>query len=116
MKIVVLDADDIIGDSLRAAGEVVPVPDGYTNVRRVLRTLDQEIDGNAAELFVVGLRKLQGILQADYPQFWQALQARPGVQAAIIRELREQPNLLRRALKDSAWFVETVTARLQGAQ
>lgn len=116
MKIVIIDRDDIINGKLRTRGEVVTVPDGYTNVRQVLRTLSEATNHNAEALFAVGLRKLQAILQADYPQFWQALERRPQVQQAIIRELRERPKFLQRALKEPQWFVDTVTKRFADAK
>lgn len=117
MKIVILADDDIINGKLRTRGEVVAVPDGYTNVRRVIRQQSKESASRITEeFFVIGLRKLQSILQADYPQFWQALERRPQVQQAIIQELREQPKFLQRALKEPQWFVDTVTKRFADAK
>lgn len=113
MKIVILADDDIINGKLRRRGEVCTVPDGYANVRRVIRQLAEATDRNVEQFFIVGLRKLEAVLKADYPQFWQALERRPQVQAAIIRELREQPKFLRRALEDTQWFVDVVTKRVQ---
>lgn len=116
MKIVIIDQDDIIAGKLRRRGEVCTVPDGYANVRRTIRQLDEATNRNAERFFAVGLRKLQAILQADYPQFWQALERRPQIQAAITRELREQPKFLQRALKEPQWFVDTVTKRFADAK
>ena len=110
--IVVLENDDIIENQVRVAGEVVAVPDGYANVRRVIRNQDKDTEDNAQGFFVIGVRKLQAILQADFPQFWAALQKKPAVQDKIIQELRERPKFLRQALDEPAWFVKTVTERL----
>lgn len=44
--IVVLATDDIIDGQVRVAGQVVTVPDGYANVRRVLRNLADATDDN----------------------------------------------------------------------
>ena len=115
MKIAILAVDDIIDGKRRVAGEVVTVPDGYANVRRILRDLSTVADRNRDDFFVIGLRKLQAILQADFPAEWAALQKRPAVQEKIIAELREQPKFLRRALDDPQWFIDTVRKRLQGA-
>lgn len=116
MKIVILADDDIVNGKLRSRGEVCIVPDDYTNARRVIRQLAEATNRNAEQFFAIGLRKLQAILQADYPQFWQALERRPQVQQAIIRELREQPKFLQRALKEPQWFVNTVTKRFADAK
>jgi len=113
MKIAILATDDIINGKLRTRGEVVTVPDGYSNVRRVLRTLNDVADRNRDNFFGIGLRKLQAILMANFPQVWAALQKRPAVQAKIMQELREQPKFLIRALDDPQWFVEVVKERLQ---
>lgn len=110
--IVVLETDDIIDGVLRVAGQVVTVDDGYTNYRRILRKLADEADQNVRGFFNAGLRKLQAILQFDYPQFWAALQKKPKVQDAIIQQLREQPDYLRRALNEPDWFVKVVTEKL----
>lgn len=115
MKIAILADDDIIDGKRRVAGEVVTVPDGYANVRRVLRDLSTVADRNRDDFFVVGLRKLQAILMDDFPAEWAALQKRPAVQEKIIAELREQPKFLKRALDDPKWFVDVVKKRLQGA-
>lgn len=116
MIVAVLAEDDIIEGVLRVAGQVVTVDNTYANVRRVLRKLDDEADRNTESFFILGLRKLQAILQRDYPAFWTALENRPAVQKAIIQELRAQPQFLRKALNDPAWFVEAVKARLPGAK
>ena len=110
--IVVLATDDIIDGQVRVAGQVVTVPDGYANVRRVLRNLADATDDNTQHFFAIGLRKLQAILQVDFPQFWVSLQKKPAVQNKIIQELREQPKFLLRALDEPAWFVKTVMERL----
>ena len=110
--VVVLQSDDIIDGKVRVAGEVVAVPDSYANVRRVLRNQDKDTEDNAQDFFAIGLRKLQAILQSEFPQFWAALQKKPAVQDKIIQELREQPKFLRQALDEPAWFVKTVTERL----
>jgi len=114
MKIAILATDDIIAGKRRVAGEVVTVPDGYSNVRRVLRDLKDTADRNRDDFFEIGLRKLWAILMADFPAVWAALQKRPALQAKIMQELREQPKFLRRALDDPQWFVDTVKKRLQG--
>jgi len=116
MIVVVLAEDDIIEGALRVAGQVVTVDDAYTNVRRVLRKLEEETDRNTESFFVQGLRKLQAILQRDYPDFWAVLENRPAVRQTIIQELRDQPQFLRRALNDPAWFVAQVQKRLSGAK
>lgn len=114
MKIAILAADDIIDGKHHVAGEVVTVPDGYTNVRRILRDLSTVANRNRDDFFEIGLRKLQAILQADFPAEWEALQKRPAVQKKIIAELREQPKFLKRALDDPKWFVNVVKKRIQG--
>lgn len=127
MKVVILAEDDVIDGMPRAAGEVVTVADDYAGpVRRVVavdvdrrnrKERDEKIakvdDRKRGEAFRDGLEKLQAILQADYRQFWNALQRNPDVQEAIIAEMREQPNILRRALDDPQWFVDEVTKRFK---
>jgi len=115
MKIAIIATDDIIDGKRRVAGEVVTVPDGYANIRRVLRDLSTVADRNRDDFFVIGLRKLQAILMADFPAEWAALQKRPALQEKIVAELREQPKFLRRALDDPQWFVDVVKKRLTGA-
>lgn len=115
MKIAILAADDIIDGKRRVAGEVVIVPDGYTNARRILHDLSTVAARNRDDFFVIGLRKLQAILMADFPAEWAALQKRPAVQEKIVQELREQPKFLKRALDDPQWFVDVVRKRIQGA-
>jgi len=125
MKVIVLAEDDVIDGMPRAAGEVVTVADDYAGpVRRVVvvdidkrnhKQRDEAIakvdDRKRGVAFREGLEKLRAILQADYRQFWNALQRNPDVQEAIIAEMRENPALLRRALDGPQWFVDEVTKR-----
>lgn len=115
MRIAILATDDIINGKYRVRGEVVTVPDGYANVRRVLRSLTDATNRNRDDFFEIGLRKLQAVLMADFPKEWAALQKRPEVQEKIIAELREEPKFLKRALDDPRWFIDTVKKRMQEA-
>ena len=128
MKIIILDADTIINGVPRSRGEVVSVPDSYAedvrrvvaehvdlrNSERVAAFRERVKDRKFNERFKEGLEKLQAILQADYRQFWNALQQRQEVQDAIVAEMRDNPELLQRALDDPQWFVDIVTARFGG--
>lgn len=130
MRVIILAEDDVIDGHPRVAGEVVTVADDYgSNVRRVVavdvdkrnrKEREEKIakvdDRKKGEIFREGLEKLQAILQADYRQFWNALQRNPDVQEAIIAEMREQPHILRRALDDPQWFVDEVTKRFKGGK
>ena len=127
MKIIVLADDDIIEGVPRSRGEVVAVPDGYSgNTRRTIAENVGERNRQAVEAkieavkerkdgdrFKEALTKLQAILQEDYSQFWNALQQRPNVQDAIIAEMRENPDILRKALENPQWFVDEVTKRFK---
>jgi len=115
MKIAILATDDIINGKRRVRGEVVTVPDGYANVRRVLRSLTDTENRNRDDFFEIGLRKLKAILMADFPKEWAALQKRPALQEKIIAELREQPKFLKRALGEPQWFIDVVKKRMQEA-
>ena len=127
MKIIILADDDIIAGVPRSRGEVVAVADSYgDNIRRVIAEHVEQRDRQAVEakiekvkgrkreeIFREALAKLIAILQADYSQFWAALQKRPAVQDAIIQEMRENPDILRRAIEDPQWFVDEVTKRFK---
>jgi len=127
MKIIVLADDDIIEGVPRSRGEVVAVDDNYSgNTRRTIAEKVGERNRQAVEAkieavkerkdgdrFREALTKLQSILQADYRQFWDALQQRPNVQDAIIAEMRENPDILRKALENPQWFVDEVTKRFK---
>lgn len=130
MRVIILDDDDVIDGVPRVAGEVVTVVDDYGGtVRRVVverveqrnrvdteSKIEQIKERKRSEMFREALAKLQAILQADYPQFWAALQKRPAVQEQIIDEMRDNPEILRRALEDPQWFVDEVTRRLGKAR
>lgn len=112
-QIVVLAQADIINGKLYQAGERVRVPAGYTNARRVVRRMAtaQFKASNQAARFDVGLRKLTTVLEADYPQFWKQFNApkNAAVREEALKRLRAEPDYLKKALGNPAWFVEVVT-------
>lgn len=126
MMAVFLKEPDIIGGIPRNAGELVLVPDDYDpdNVAQTVRrnvekfyererqAKEEDIGGRKQEKrFQEGLQRLKAKLQADYPQFWNKLSNRPALLDTIVDEMRADPDILRRALEDTQWFVDAVTRR-----
>lgn len=105
-KIIVIGEDDVIDGRHVVAGQVIVAPDNYANVRRVLRDVADVKNRNKSDFFIAGLKKLDALLAADYPQIWKQFHANVEIREKIITRLREEPEYLQRALVEIEWFVE----------
>lgn len=114
-KIVVVDTDDLIGGRLVVAGQICIVPDSYTNVRRVLKTLADQERQRTGKKREIGLRKLSKLLEEQYPQEWTRLN-RPknaDVLTDIMAWLNEKPNRITKALTDPEQLVKRIKRELK---
>lgn len=97
------------------AGQFVVVPEGYTNIRRVIRQLRDVKQNNNGQLVNIGLRKLASILADQYPQEWNWLNrpANKDTYDEVISWLRADPQRIKRAIKKPEWFANRVRKYVQ---
>lgn len=101
MKVVVLASDDIIDGVARVAGEVVTVPDGYANVRRVIRDLSEVVATNQQQYTAITWQKFVDMFKEQYPDFLYVEEKYPELVAAV----SVRPTLLQRLMSDPALIV-----------
>jgi len=98
VKIVVLDSNDIIDGVARVAGEVVTVPDNYSNVRRVIRDLSTVAMAKQQQYTAITWQKFVDMFKEQYPDFLYVEGKYPELVAAV----SVRPTLLQRLMSDPA--------------
>ena len=98
MKIVVLDSNDIIDGVARVAGEVVTVPDNYSNVRRVIRDLSTVAMAKQQQYTAITWQKFVDMFKEQYSDFLYVEGKYPELVAAV----SVRPTLLQRLMSDPA--------------
>ena len=113
-KIVVLATDDVIAGKLRRRGEVVTVPDGFTNVRRVIQDLQDVVTSNQRDKTRVTWQKFVEMFSEQYPDFMYVERDFPDLVAAVsarprlIERLMVEPQLIQYMLVDAGQAADII--------